>query len=486
MSKWLWRAAVLCCAGGAWAQNTGRPVAVTHVNVVDVVRGEVHADQTVVIANGKIASITAAADAQTPRDAVVVAAGGDYLMPGLWDMHVHLRSDQTTPDTRMAAENEAMLDLFLPNGIVGIREMGGDLAEQVMRWRDQIRAGQREGPWILTAGRKLDNDPPAWAGSIGVKTVEEARQAVRQNKFAGADFIKVYFRTVSPEVFSAVMDEAHKQHLKVTGHKPNNISIQELLETGMDGMQHQEYLAAPQRELFDALVRERARRLGTPLAMEATETASRLLDLQDLKEGERLYQVMAQKQFWVTPTVAIYTHTLEHGIRDYDGDEHRKYFAPAIWRTWDPKTGVRKAPDPKALAIRQVAVKRWQAATLAAYKAGVPMLAGTDCGANNDHMMPGFSEHEELETLVHIGLTPAQALQLATVNAAKWRGDADSGTVEKGKTADLVLLRSNPLTEIRHTKEVEAVFQGGRYYSRANLDAMLKRAEERVAARANN
>jgi imidazolonepropionase-like amidohydrolase len=467
------------------AQTAPQPaIAITHVNVVDVVAGELRIDQTVVIVSAKIASLGPAASIAVPRDATVIAASGEYLMPGLWDMHVHLRSDQNTPDSRMSTENEAMLDLFLPNGVVGICEMGGDLADDVIRWREEVRAGKREGPRILTAGRKLDNDPPAWAGSIGVKTPDEARQAVQQIKQSGADFVKVYFRTIPADVFKAVIDEAHRQHLKVTGHKPTNMSIQELIETGVDGMQHAEYLPAPTREAYDELQRERARRAGTVWAMDPTESAARLLDLQDSKEGERVYQSMAQKQFWVTPTLSIYTHTLEHGTRDYETDERKRFFFPGIWRTWDPKVGMRKPAESRALALRQEGVKRWEKATLAAYKAGVPMTLGTDCGANNDHQMPGWSAHEELEAFVRIGLTPAEALRLATVNPAKWRGDAEEGAVEQGKVADMLLLRSNPLSNIRHTKEIESVFQGGRYYSRAKLEAMLRRAEERATAAA--
>jgi len=155
----------------------------------------------------------------------------------LWDMHVHLRSDRKTPSIRLVEENAALLDLFLPNGIVGIREMGGDLADEVVQWREEIRSGKRTGPRILTAGRKIDQEPPMWSGSLGVNTPAEAREAVRQVKQSGADFVKTYFGKVSPEVLGAVIDEAHKVNLKLTGHKPVNMSIQQFVESGIDGME---------------------------------------------------------------------------------------------------------------------------------------------------------------------------------------------------------------------------------------------------------
>lgn len=461
-------------------QQPAGSVAITHVNVIDVVAGAVRADQTVVLANGKITALGLSSSVEAPRDAVVIAAVGEYLIPGLWDMHVHLRSDSAQPGIRLAAENEAMLDLFLPNGVVGIREMGGDLADYVIRWRDEIRAGKRQGPRILTAGRKIDNDPPAWPGSIGVKTVEEARQAVDLNHSLGAGFIKIYFRNTSPEVLRAVVDEAHRLHLKVTGHKPGNLSLQEFLDSGVDGFEHAEYLPATPREAFDSLVLERTRRNTTPWSMDANEFSARLSWLEDPAEDARVYERMAREKIWVTPTLSIENHVLEHGNRDYESDERKRYIPPAIWRSWDPKLGRRKPLDPRAFALRKAIIDRWKKDTLAAFKAGVPTDLGTDCGAVNDHEMPGFSVHEELEALVAAGLTPAEALRLATINAASWRGDPDEGEIAKGKAADLVLLRSNPLTDIRHAAEIDGVFQSGRHYSRADLDAMLVRAAERA------
>ena len=108
--------------------------------MIDVVAGTVLADQTVVLANGRITTVGLSSSVEAPHEAVIIAAAGEYLIPGLWDMHVHLRSDAAQPGTRLAAENEAMLDFFLPNGVVGICEMGGDLADHVIRWRDEIRA----------------------------------------------------------------------------------------------------------------------------------------------------------------------------------------------------------------------------------------------------------------------------------------------------------------------------------------------------------
>ncbi|MBI2679902.1 MAG: hypothetical protein HYX25_02705 [Candidatus Solibacter usitatus] len=233
------------------------PAAITGINVVDVVRGEIRAGQTVVIANGIIEAVGPSDSLNIPAGAVRIPGDGRYLMPGLWDMHAHLRSDQKNPTIRLIDENAALLDLFLPNGIVGIREMGGDIGDEIMHWREEIRAGKRTGPRILTAGRKIDQEPPAWAGSLGRKTPADAREAVRQVKQSGADFVKIYFGRTTPEVLGAVIAEAHKLNLKVTGHKPVNMSIQEFVESGVDGMEHAQYLPASERGEYDRFARER-------------------------------------------------------------------------------------------------------------------------------------------------------------------------------------------------------------------------------------
>lgn len=476
-------ALVLCLATRAFAQ-TAAPLAVVDVNVVDVVKGETRGHQTVLIANGRIAAAGSSDAVSIPAQAIRIPGEGRYLIPGLWDMHIHLRSNQVKPYVPLVDENAALLDLFLPNGVVGVREMGGDLPDSVFRWRDEIRSGKRTGPRILTAGRKIDQEPPMWGGSLGVKTPEAAREAVRQVKQSGADFVKVCFSNISPEVLSAVVDEAHKNSLKVTGHLAYNLPIQAVLDIGQDGIEHAEYLIATKRGEYEQLSREAVARRGTPLAMVLPERQARLLYMEDAKEEERVYQAMAQKQVWVTPTLTAVIRTRQElGERDFESDDRKRFLFPAIWESWDPKLGLRTPVQGRSREVLAELNKRAQQAVVAAHKAGVPMVAGTDCGVMNSYVIPGWSLHEELESLVTAGLTPVDALRMASINAARWRGaDATEGTVEKGKTADLVLLRSNPLEAIRHTREIESVFAGGKYYSRSDLDAMLRQAEDRASA----
>lgn len=454
------------------------PLAFTGVHIVDVVTGQTSPARTVVIDGGRIASL----DGPVPPQARRIPADGLYVVPGLWDMHVHLRSAARRPDAPLIEENAGFLDLFLPHGVLGIREMGGDLADTVLRWRGEINTGKRIGPRILTAGRKIDGAPPAWPGSLTVTTPQEARAAVRQMKQSGVDFIKANFNRADLTLLQAVTDEAHKHNLRVTGHWPFNLPVQLLPESGMDAIEHSDHLIPPRLADFEQFQRESDARRGTPWGLHLEEIFARRLYLRDRANAGAFYRTLAAKPVWITPTLFVeQVLRVDLATRDFSSDTRARFIFPALWETWDLKTGLRSAPQGRSRELLIESVGQSRRAVAAAQQAGVPMIAGSDCGANNNYLFPGWSLHDELDLLVRSGITPADALRMTTINAARWRGDADrEGSVEIGKAAELVLLRGNPLTRIGNTREVESVIRGGHYYSRADLDRMLADVERRA------
>lgn len=481
------RIAAVCVACLCNAQPHSQTViALTGVNVVDVVRGETLTNRAVVIEAGRIASIGEAIPANARR----IAADGLFAIPGLWDMHVHLRSAARRPDAPLVEENSSFLDLFLPHGVVGIREMGGDLSDSVLAWREEIRLGKRTGPRILTVGRKIDGMPPTWPGSLAVKTPADARAAVREMKQAGADFIKANFNSVDLAVLQAVTGEAHRNQLRVTGHWPFNLPVQLLPDSGMDALEHADHIVPLRISEFEQFQREAEARRGTPweLSRGQEEFWARRLYMRDPAAADSFYRTLAAKAIWITPTLFVQRLLyLDLATSDFSEDPRRRFIFPAIWDTWDAKTGRRSAPQGRLRQLLQEHTRQTRAAVVAAHGAGVPMMAGSDCGANNNYLFPGWALHDELEALVQAGLSPADALRMATINAARWRGDADrEGTLEVGKAAELVLLRANPLMRITNTRQVESVVRAGRYYSRADLDKMLADVELRVRAARRN
>jgi imidazolonepropionase-like amidohydrolase len=192
--------ALLLC----WLAIAGTAQDVTAIQRVTVIDGTDNAprmDQSVIIRGNRIVDIGSAATVAVPHDAAIVDGKHKFLIPGLWDMHVHFRGSMKG-GKELAAENEAMLPLFIANGITGVREMGGDMVTLVLQWRDEVERGNRQGPRIATCGPKLDGPKPAWPGSLAVMTPEEARAAVKKVKALGANFVKVY-HGLSPESLKA-------------------------------------------------------------------------------------------------------------------------------------------------------------------------------------------------------------------------------------------------------------------------------------------
>src|SRR6267143_2641130 len=188
-------------------------VSFTHVTVIDATGQPALPDRTVIVVGDRIQTIGKFNKAKLPKSARVVDASGKYMIPGLWDMHVHFRGGPA-----LIPDNEAWLSIFLANGITGIREMGGDIAEAVFSWRAEIANRARLGPRIFTAGPKLDGPKPAWPGSIPVTDPASARAAVDKVKTMGSDFVKIYSINFPPNVFAALIDEARNKGLTVGGH----------------------------------------------------------------------------------------------------------------------------------------------------------------------------------------------------------------------------------------------------------------------------
>src|SRR5215475_236748 len=211
-------------AFSANAQNsqTGGSFAFVHVAVIDGTGGALKVDQTVVVSGQRITAVGSAAVVALPRGARAIEAAGRFLIPGLWDMHVHTRY-----------EGIDHLRLLLANGITGARDMGGrwEHLDQIHEWQQQIERGERLGPRIVAAGPLLDGPGSVWSYGAIVSGPDEGRETVRRLKRQGADFVKVYDR-LSRESFFAIIDEAKRQGLTFVGHVPGAVSASEASELG--------------------------------------------------------------------------------------------------------------------------------------------------------------------------------------------------------------------------------------------------------------
>lgn len=435
------------------------PLALTHVTTIDVRNGTLHADQTVVIAGNVIRSVGSSVSAKPPQNGRSIDCTGLFLIPGLWDMHVHLEFGDWFPHAK-----EISLPLFIANGVTGVRDMGSEL-ETVQAWRKEIEAGQLVGPRIFTSGPMLDGPKPRFPSSVAISTPEDARRAVADLKRRGADFIKLQSLIPRDAVF-AIADEAKKQQIPFEGHVPDSVRAQEMSEAGMKSFEHLIGIfegSSPAEDNF----------------LKGNKTEARFLETYDPARAASLADLLAKNHTWQCPTLVWERGGNLIDVADFSKDIRAKY-VPASWKTktWKRFTDeITQGYGDDNLAVRKKFLEKELEVVRLLHKKGVKFLAGTDTPPGV-YIFPGFSLHEELQRFVAAGFTPLEALQTATLNPAQFFDiEASTGTIEPGKRADLVLVRANPLADIANTQKIAAVLANGHYYSKQDLQNLLALVE---------
>ncbi|MEO8448317.1 MAG: amidohydrolase family protein [Gemmatimonadota bacterium] len=428
----------------ARAQNS---IAITGVTVIDGTNRRPVSGTTILVRDGRIAAIGPDGSLAIPKDTRRVSSSGKYVIPGLWDMHVHL-----------STAGSGALPMLTAYGVTSVRDMGGKL-EQVKAWRDAVRAGRMVGPRIMIAGPIIEN--ARWlkrvAGlavpglddlareRIGVETPEDAVRAVNSISKLGVDLIKVR-TSPPPAAYTALLEAAKRRGIPVAAHQPSQ-------PTGLRG----------------ALV-------GGIRSIEHIEGLTEL-DTLPADRRDSLARAIAAAELWFTPTlVASFARFRPDSLiqaragSDDPGDPYRALVTPELRRFWRQQLDMKKFDSPLD-EYRQM-VTGGLAGMRRLKEAGVKLLAGTDLSGLL--LYPGVSLHEELAQLVDsLGLTPLEAIRSATVEPARFFGMADSlGTIEPGKLADLVILDADPLADIRNTRRIAAVVIGGRVLERIPVPAI--------------
>lgn len=411
------------------ARIGAQTVTIDNVTIVDVTNGKLEQHKTIVVEGKRIARIENASAAT--HAAATLDGTGMFVIPGMWDMHIHAYFTNDT--ARFHSTSEVMFPLFIVNGITGIRDMGSNL-DAILAARDSIAAHQLIGPSILASGPMLDGPTSPYAAAIKVATTDEARAAVRMLKERGVDQLKVQ-SLVPRDAYFAIADEAARVGLQFEGHVPNAI-------TGMEAVAAHQYS-------FEHLIG-------------VSDTNSALIE------------ALAKNHVWQCPTMF---HSL-NAATDFANDPGLAFWPRRSVEGWlRTSENQMKATDSAAQA-REGRITRRLAFIKRLYDLKIPLLAGTDAPAGFD-LIPGPAVHRELQLFVRAGLTPLQALQTATLNPAIFLGKtADLGTVAPGKIADFVVLRRNPLVDIANTLSTVAVLADGRYYSPRELDRMRLRIVE--------
>ena len=413
-----------------------KTVAFVNVNIVPMDKNRVLASQTVIVQDGLIVRIGSMNQVKIPKSAEIVQGNGKgFLMPGLADMHVHINDGND-------------LRLLIANGVTTVRNMRG--ADLHLLFREDVKGGLQVGPAIYSAGPTLDGNPPVRPYYRVIETAEEARLAVIETKERGFDFIKVYTR-LGPEAYAAIVETANQNKIPVVGHVPVKVGFSSAVKAGQYSVEH----------LYGAVYAMEKDSEYDPGFIERWSFAFDPDKLTDYLE------ITVKSGLWNCPTLAIYKRW-QASVDVLTSAPELKYLRNSRkdrWRIYvEPKEHKEK---------RQYLVKRL-------HEAGAGLLLGTDMGV--PYVVPGFSIYEELQRFVDSGLTPYEAIKTGTYNAAKFMKKLDEfGTVEKGKEADLILIRGNPLEDIANIKNPLGVMAKGRWYPHPVLEKMLRDVEQEVA-----
>lgn len=443
------------------AQNT--PLFIQHVAVVDVVAGTVQQDMTVEIRGRTITAVDSAPRVRVASGARIIDGRGKFLIPGLWDMHVHLSFPEGAA--------QIFLPLMVANGVLGARDMHSFLAP-IISIKRAVASGAQIGPRLFVAGTAVDGPNSYLPAARIVRTPDEARTAVRELKAAGVDFIKVY-SSLPKDLYLVIANEAKNEGIPFVGHVPYQLTAAEASDAGQKSLEHLTEVDVGTSSDEAAIKAEELEAMNQKHGY--IPDPARLKSTFDSVKTTALFERVRRNGTWQVPTLSVFYQERQLAEPGLSGNDSLLVYIPKMLRDYWRSLPVDIATKMLALgAVHSDLVGRLN-------HAGVQMLAGTDCP--NPFVYPGFSLHDELGLLVHSGLTPAEALRTATVNPAIFLGVTDSlGTVARGKVADLVLLDANPLADIANTKRISAVIQGGRLLDRKALDAMLANARSRAAA----
>ncbi len=450
--------AVLFSACGQ--STTGDGLALVGVTVIDGLGNPPVPGRAVLVRDGRIAEIAPAEGYEPPRGAKVIDLSGRFVMPGLIDMHAHatilpVGEDGVMGDEMHLEDSEWVLRTLLAFGVTTIRNPAAPAAAGVLL-RDRVASGELLGPRILTAGNALNRTRARFGPFVATPDETSVRQEIRRQAALGVDYIKVY-ASLPPELVEAAVEEAHAHGKQVIGHLQRT-TWTAAARLGIDAITHgapwsSEYLAPGQRDGYRGSIRDRIKWLER-------------VDLEGPKIQEMI-AVLAERKIAVDPTLLVY-HTKFFGDDPSHLQNPELHLAPPTSRAaWERSTFVDDW-TPEDFARAQAVWPRVLELTKKLHDGGVLLTAGSDFP--NPWVIPGVSLHQELRLLGDAGIPPLEVLRIATYNGAVALGLADeTGSLEPGKVADLVVLAGDPTVSLSNTRSLIYVLHGDRFLNPASL-----------------
>ncbi len=396
-------------------------IAITNGNVIDVENGSAINNAVVLIEGGKIKSVGAASSVKIPKDAFIIDAKGKTILPGLWDMHAHFEQAEWGP-------------AYLAAGVTTVRDCGNEFV-YINAVKEAIDEGRGIGPHIVKAGI-IDGKGPIALGIVQADTKEKAVEEVDRYKEAHFAQIKIY-SSVKPAIVKAICDEAHRLGVTVTGHIPEGMNLMQGIDSGMDMVNHVQYVFSVLKKNKDFSI-----------------------NWEDSTNKAVLHFIKAHGVV-IDPTLGVFELSLRSLNSDITQIEPAFATLPQPLQVIFKNTGI---PEQQYKAYGKSVMDAFKTITKKLYDDSITIIAGTDMG------FPGYSVDRELELYVESGLTPLQAIQTATITPARvLKRDNNYGSIKEGKAADVIIVDSDPLENIRNIRKVSVVIKDGNVYDPAQL-----------------
>ncbi len=444
------------------------------VSVIDANNG-LRAGKSVIVSGNRIVEVGQVEEITIPSDAIVVDCRGKYLIPGLWDAHVHL--------TNRDIHKPTIFPLFIVNGITYLRDTSATL-DLILPLREKAEETSRSyglAPQIFITGPHIDGLQTSWASSVSAVSAEHARTIVDSLLNAGVDEFKIY-ELLPPEIYFEVLSMAKSKNYKVSAHVPLGMDVIEASNAGLGSIEHLNNLELSFSSDFDSLLQERRQMITDGSDKTGRELRGDIhraqrqhaLNSQDEERRKIVLETLADNNTMQVPTLAI-TASAEHRL--FAREEWRKTFRflPENTRTeWNERADKWVNQSPSDV---EIAHANWAYDVIPdLVETGIGIMAGTDTPLSL--LTPAFSLHEELALLVQAGLTPIQALEAATLRPAQYFGlENQQGSIAKGMRADLVILDANPLEDITNTQRIWTVMRDGHLHTRDELDKIIAQLE---------
>jgi hypothetical protein len=471
---------------------------IVNARIVDVRSATVSREMDVTIEGERIVSIRKAS--RKVRSGEIFDARSQYLMPGLWDMHAHVNYP--------AYAAEWILPMMTASGVTGVRDLSGDCWQPgcpdnigfMRQLQARVDSGELIGPRLLSIGsglvhgpRRMDHGAPAWSAP---QDADHARELVRQLKARGVDFIKPY-DTLPRDAYLAMLKEARRLKLPVSGHVPMSIASTDAVRAGQSTIEHAKHPIidcsryGPEfHQIFAQWAAGASHRIYRNWATAADGDEDiggyyePILAGFDAALCSRVLRSIARSGAYYVPTLITRKFEALADHTPFLSDPRLQHVPPQMRADWNADAGrfqKRFASSPAEKAAYLGLYQRAVELVGKAHAAGIPILVGTD--ATDSYCFPGSSLHDELRELSAGGMPNAAILRAATLSAAEFLGRTrDFGTVERGKVADLILVAADPLDHIDNTRLITAVVRNGRLLDGEALRALQTRAEAFVAA----